>query len=36
MKYSGQVEGDEIKGKISGTFGGEERSFDWNAKRAKE
>ncbi len=34
-KYSGKVSGDEIKGKISAEFGGQERSFDWNAKRVK-
>ena len=36
MKYSGKIEGDSLKGKIQGTFGGEERSFDLDAKRVKE
>ena len=36
MKYRGKLNGDSIKGKIEGTFGGQDRSFDWDAKRAKE
>jgi len=36
MKYSGKLDGDSLKGKIQGTFGGEERSFDLDAKRVKE
>lgn len=36
MKYRGKLNGDGIKGKIEGTFGGQDRSFDWDAKRAKE
>jgi Zn/Cd-binding protein ZinT len=35
IKYRGKVEGDSLKGKIEGNFGGEPRSFDWDAKRAK-
>lgn len=36
VKYTGAVEGDSLKGKIEANFGGEARSFDWDAKRAKE
>jgi len=36
MNYKGKVDGDSLKGKIEGTFGGEARSFDWDAKRVKE
>jgi hypothetical protein len=35
-KYHGKLDGDSLKGKIEGHFGGEDRSFDWDAKRAKE
>jgi hypothetical protein len=34
-KYKGKVEGDSIKGKIEFEFGGDTRSFDWNATREK-
>ena len=34
-KYKGKLDGDTIKGKIEFEFGGETRSFDWDAKRAK-
>ena len=36
VNYKGKVDGDSIKGKIEGTFNGEARSFDWDAKRVKE
>jgi hypothetical protein len=36
INYKGKVEGDSLKGKIEGTFGGEARSYDWDAKRVKE
>ena len=36
IQYRGKLEGDTLKGKITGTFNGEDRSFDWEAKRAKE
>jgi hypothetical protein len=36
MNYKGKADGDSLKGKIDGTFGGEARSFDWDAKRVKE
>jgi hypothetical protein len=35
-KYHGKLEGDAIKGKIEVTINGEDRSFDWEAKRARE
>ncbi len=35
-KYNGKVEADSIKGKIEFEFGGETRSFDWNATRDKK
>jgi hypothetical protein len=35
-KYQGVLAGDAIKGKINGNWGGEDRSFDWDAKRIKE
>lgn len=35
-KYTGQLDGDTIKGKITGNFGGQDRTFDWEAKRAKD
>lgn len=34
-KYQGKLSGDSIKGKITSNFGGEDRTFDWDAKRAK-
>jgi len=33
--YTGKLTGDAIKGKISSDFGGEKRTYDWDAKRAK-
>ncbi len=36
IKYSGKISSDGIKGKISSNFGGEERTFDWDAKKAAE
>lgn len=36
MNYKGKVDGDNLKGTIDGTFGGQTRSFDWDAKRVKE
>jgi hypothetical protein len=36
IKYQGKVTGDTIKGKMEVNFGGEDRSFDWEAKRAKD
>ena len=35
-KYKGKVSGDAIKGTIETDFGGQNRSRDWEAKRAKE
>ena len=35
IKYRGKVEGDSLKGKIESNFGGEARSFDWDAARGK-
>ncbi len=35
VNYKGKLTGDTIKGKISVNIGGEDRSFDWEAKRAK-
>lgn len=35
VKYQGTLEGDSLKGKIKGAMGGQEREFDWDAKRAK-
>lgn len=35
-KYQGKVQGDVIKGAIKSSFGGEERSREWEAKRVKE
>jgi hypothetical protein len=34
-KYEGKVTGDTIKGKSESNFGGQTRSRDWEAKRAK-
>jgi hypothetical protein len=34
-KYQGKLSGDTITGKMTAAFGGEERTFDWNAKRVK-
>jgi hypothetical protein len=36
MKYRGTLAGDSLKGKITGNIGGEDRSFDMDAKRVKE
>jgi hypothetical protein len=36
IKYKGKLKGDEIKGKMTVNFGGEDRSFDWEPKRVKE
>ncbi len=33
-KFHGKLEGDAIKGKIDSDWSGEDRSYDWNAKRA--
>ena len=33
IKYHGKVEGDSLTGKIEGNFGGQDQSFDWEAKR---
>lgn len=35
VNYQGTLEGDTLKGKIKGAMGGQEREFDWNAKREK-
>jgi hypothetical protein len=35
-KYLGKLSADAIKGKITSNYGGEERTFDWDAKRVKE
>jgi hypothetical protein len=35
IKYKGKLEGDSIKGAIEFDFGGETRSIEWEAKRAK-
>jgi hypothetical protein len=35
-KYQGKLSADAIKGKITSNWGGEERTFDWEAKRDKE
>lgn len=35
-KYVGKLSGDSIKGKITSNWGGEERTFDWDASRIKE
>ena len=35
QNYKGKVDGDTIKGNITMTFNGEERSRDWEAKRSK-
>ena len=34
IKYSGKTSGDTLKGKMEVNFGGEDRSFDFEAKRA--
>jgi len=34
-KFQGQLEGDVIKGKVGATWAGEDRSFDWEAKRER-
>lgn len=34
-KYTGKLSGDTIKGKMEATRGGQNRSVDWEAKRAK-
>ena len=34
--YKGKLDGDTIKGKYESDWSGETRSFDWEAKRAKE
>jgi hypothetical protein len=36
IKFNGKVTGDRIKGKIERDAGGEKRTLDWDAKRAKE
>jgi hypothetical protein len=36
IKYSGKLSGDTIKGQSAFNFNGEDRSRDWEAKRAKE
>jgi hypothetical protein len=35
-KYAGKLTGDTIKGKIEMNVMGEDRSFDWEAKRSKD
>jgi hypothetical protein len=35
IKYTGKLSGDTIKGKAAADFGGESKSFDWEAKRQK-
>jgi hypothetical protein len=35
-KYQGKVEADSLKGTIEFEFGGETRSFEWNATRDKK
>lgn len=35
-KYKGKVEADSLKGTIEFEFGGETRSFEWNATRDKK
>jgi len=35
-KYNGKLEGDVFKGKINSNFGGNDRTFDFEAKRVKE
>lgn len=35
-KFQGKIEGDTITGKIQSDFSGEDRTYDWLAKRAKE
>ncbi len=35
VAYKGKLEGDTIKGTMEFSFGGESRSRDWEAKRAK-
>jgi hypothetical protein len=34
-KYTGKISGDTIKGKIESERGGQKRTTDWEAKRAK-
>ncbi len=34
--YIGKLSGDTIKGKITSDFGGEKRTYDWDAKRSKD
>ncbi|MSU63911.1 MAG: hypothetical protein EXS31_16215 [Pedosphaera sp.] len=36
VKYKGKLDGDNIVGKANVTIDGEDRSFDWNPKRAKD
>jgi hypothetical protein len=36
QKFKGKIDGDTIKGTIESDFGGQTRSRDWEAKRAKE
>ncbi len=36
ISYSGTVDGDVLKGQTSGTFGGQERSWDWEATRSTD
>lgn len=35
-KYTGKLDGDTLKGKINSNFAGNERTYDFEAKRAKE
>ncbi len=35
-KYNGKLAGDTIKGRINSNFGGNDRTFDFEAKRAAE
>jgi hypothetical protein len=35
-KYTGKIEGDVLKGKVNSNWGGNERTYDFEAKRVKE
>jgi hypothetical protein len=36
IKYKGKITGDELKGKINGSFMGNDFELEWNAKREKK
>jgi len=36
LKYKAKITGDELKGKITGSFMGNDFDLDWNAKREKK